>query len=427
MHAWLRCSCLATLASPLAAQALELQKLRAGDGGAQDSFGGAIALFGERALIGAELDNHSGRADAGSAYVFARDAAGVWAQSARLTAADRAANDHFGTAVALGRDRALVGADGDDDQGSLSGSAYVFERDAAGAWQQEAKLLPGDGAAFDIFGDALALSGTRALVGAPGNSERGPGAGAAYVFERGAGGGWVQVAKLMAADAAPQAFFGNSVALDGSRALIGAFSDDRAANNAGAVYVFELRPEPLGSSLSSITPGGSIRRASWRQVAKLTALDASAGAAFGCSVALSGERALAGAYGDDGSGTDAGAAYVFERASDGTWLQRARLVAPGDAAGDVLGAVVALSGERALVAAVGDDAHGSDAGSAHVFVRSASGVWAWSEELRASDGSSPDGFGTGLAVRGDLALAGAPRADGLVLQSGAAYVFDLAP
>jgi len=127
----------------------ELQALHAGDAAAQDSFGNAIALLGQRALIGAELDNHSGRSDAGSAYVFEQDGSGVWLQAAKLTASDRASGDHFGTAVALGHDRALIGADGDDDQGSLSGSAYVFERDAAGAWREVAKLLPHDGAAFD--------------------------------------------------------------------------------------------------------------------------------------------------------------------------------------------------------------------------------------------------------------------------------------
>src|SRR5262245_13204914 len=309
-----------------------------------DSFGSAVALSGERVLVGAELDNHSGRSDAGSAYVFERDAAGAWVQRAKLIAADRQVGDHFGTAVALERERALIGADGDDDRGSFSGSAYVFERDASGAWLQTARLLAGDGAAFDIFGDALALSEGRVLVGAPGNSERGAGAGAAYVFERGARGLWFQTAKLTASDAAPGAFFGNTVALEGSRVLVGAFSDDRAASDAGAAYVFELRPAPLGSELRGRTPGGLAREAAWVQTAKLTAGDADAGDAFGGAVALSGERVLVGAFGDDATGADAGAAYVFERARDGSWLQRVKLVAPLAAAGDAFGASLALSG-----------------------------------------------------------------------------------
>jgi hypothetical protein len=389
------------------------------DGAPQDAFGNAVALSGERALVGAELDNHSARSDAGSAYVFERDGAGVWSEVAKLTAADRAAGDHFGTAVSLGPERALIGADGDDDQGSFSGSAYVFERDTNGAWSERAKLLPADGAAFDIFGDALALSGARALVGAPGNAS---GTGAAYVFERTSGGAWVQVAKLTARDAAPGAFFGNAVALAGGRALVGAFSDDRAASDAGAVYVFELDPAPFGAVLSALTPHGLVRRPEWRQVAKLEAHDVAPGAAFGGALALAGTRALIGAYGDDERGADAGAAYVFACVGGGAWVEETKLLAPGAAAGDLFGAVVALSGSRALVAAVRDDDLGTDAGSAHLFVNGSAG-WAWSAELHASGGGS--GFGEALALRGNRALAGAPRADGAALASGAAYVLEL--
>jgi hypothetical protein len=418
---------LACCAPPFAAQALERQALHANDATAQDSFGSAAALSGAFALVGAELDDLALRTDAGSAYLFERDAAGVWVQRAKLTAADRATGDHFGTAVALGAERALVGADGDDDQGNFSGSAYVFERNASGAWLQVAKLLPGDGAAFDIFGDSVALSGDRALVGAPGNSGFGAAAGAAYVFERHAGGTWVQTAKLGARDAAPQSFFGARLTLAGERALIGAFADDHLASDAGAAYLFELGPAPLGAAVSGGTPGQFMRPPTWRQVAKLSASDASAGAAFGCAVALAGDRALIGAFGDDERGTDAGAGYLFERASDGAWLQRAKLLAPLGAAGDVFGANVALTGQRALVAAVHDDDLGPDAGSVHVFTRAPTGLWSWSEELHASDGSSGEGFGEALAARGELAVASAPRADGPVLHCGAAYVFDLVP
>jgi len=74
-----------------------------------------------------------------------------------------------------------------------------------------------------------------------------------------------------------------------------------------------------------------------------------------------------------------------------------------------------------------DDDLGTDAGSAHLFVRALSGTWTWSEELHASTGSAQDAFGTALALQGDLALAGAQHDDGSVLQSGAAFLFDVDP
>jgi len=412
------------LVPALHAQAVELQELSSSDGAFQDEFGVAVALDGARALIGAELDNHSARTDAGSAYVFERNALGTWTQVAKLIATDRASSDRLGTAVALAGDVALLGADGDDDLGGTAGAAYVFERDAGGLWLQRAKLHAGDGASDDIFGDALALSGTRALVGAPGHAGI---SGAAYVFERDALGVWRQTAELFASDAAPGAAFGNSVALAGTRALVAAFSDDARASNAGAVYLFELRPTHPAAALLGLTPGGRRHASQWHQVAKLYAADASAGAAFGAAVALDGNELAVGAYGDGERGVNAGAAYVFARLSGGAWVQRAKLTAPDGAAEDVFGATLALADGRVLVSAVGDDDLGLDAGAAHVFARGPAGAWSWEAKLLASDGGAQDTFGGALALDGELALVGALGGDGAVTQSGTSYVFDVVP
>lgn len=109
-------------------------------------------------------------------------------QEARLTAADLASDDNFGWSVSLSADRALIGAWQDDDQGTESGSAYVFVL-SGGAWVQEAKLVPTDGAASGYFGATVSLSGNRAAVGASVDDPRGTDVGAAYVFVR-AGGTW---------------------------------------------------------------------------------------------------------------------------------------------------------------------------------------------------------------------------------------------
>jgi hypothetical protein len=124
-------------------------KLVPSDGADNDHFGFRVALQGDTAVIGAR-DHIRNNLQTGSAYVFTR-AEGVWIEEAKLLPSDGAAGDVFGFSVALGGDMAVIGATGDDDNGSGSGSAYVFTR-AEGVWIEEAKLLPSDGAAGSFSG-----------------------------------------------------------------------------------------------------------------------------------------------------------------------------------------------------------------------------------------------------------------------------------
>ena len=123
--------------------------------------------------------------NSGSAYVFVRDAAGVWTQGPKLLAPDGAEGDLFGKSVALNGDTAVVGAYRDDDNGLFFGSAYVFAPDAGGLWTQQSKLLASDGALGDFFGGAVAVSGNTVVVGAALDDDNGFNAGSAYLFTAG--------------------------------------------------------------------------------------------------------------------------------------------------------------------------------------------------------------------------------------------------
>ena len=103
-------------------------------------------------------------------------------QVAKLTASDGATGDMFGWSVAISGTTAIVGASRDDDRGKYSGSAYVFEK-SGNMWSQVAKLTASDGAAEDWFGWSVAISGTTAIVGAYGDDDRGENSGSAYVFD----------------------------------------------------------------------------------------------------------------------------------------------------------------------------------------------------------------------------------------------------
>jgi len=218
-------------------------KLTADDGATWDLFGWSVSLSGDLALVGARYDDDNG-ADSGSAYLFARNQGGdnAWGQAAKLTADDGARDDTFGQSVSLSGDLALVGACYDDDNGADSGSAYLFGRDQGGdnAWGQVAKLTADDGAAGDFFGGSVSLSADLALVGAQWDNDNGTDSGSAYLFARNQGGdnAWGQVAKLTADDGALDDRFGISVSLSGDLALVGAFSDDDNGTDSGSSYLF---------------------------------------------------------------------------------------------------------------------------------------------------------------------------------------------
>jgi len=217
----------------------EIQKLLPSDGAASDYFGYSVSLDGDTALIGAYYDDDNG-AQSGSAYVFTRSGT-TWAQQAKLLASDGAAIDYFGYSVSLSGDTALIGADGDDDNGVDSGSAYVFTRTGT-TWAQQAKLLASDGAVYDSFGWSVSLSGDTALIGTPFDDDNGNSSGSAYVFTR-IGTSWIQSAKLLAADGAAADRFGWRVSLSGNTALFGVRWDEDNGVNSGSAYMFTKESE----------------------------------------------------------------------------------------------------------------------------------------------------------------------------------------
>ncbi|MCG8457954.1 MAG: FG-GAP repeat protein [Holophagales bacterium] len=206
-------------------------------------------------------------------------------QVAKLTASDPARSAQFGSAVAISGSTLLVGAHQDEetvDDGDDYGAAYVFERDPGGSdnWIEVAKLLPSTPVRRANFGYAVALDGTTALVGAyRENGSVGGAQGAAYIFERNEGGtgNWGEVAKLTPSSIETGDYFGCSVALEGSRALIGACRDDDAGGVSGSAYIFERD----GSG-------------AWNQIVKLIGDDTMTMDQFGTSVALSGNVAVVG-------------------------------------------------------------------------------------------------------------------------------------
>jgi alpha-tubulin suppressor-like RCC1 family protein len=404
--------------------ALSMRKLVPSDSEASANFGFSVSLnaAGDVALVGAYLDDATGGADSGAAYVFTKGS-GSWTQTAKLVPSDGEAEAGFGFSVSLNAagNVALVGAISDDATGGAnSGAAYVFTY-SSGSWTETTKLVPSDSEASAYFGFSVSLNaaGDVALVGAYfDDATGGAESGAAYVFTYSSG-SWTQTAKLIPSDSEANAWFGISVSLNaaGDVALVGAILDDATGGeNSGAAYVF--------TSSSG----------SWTQTTKLVPSDSEAYAIFGSSVSLNaaGNVALVGANSDDANsaGSNSGAAYVFTYSVvDVSWAQTTKLVPADSEASAQFGCSVSLNaaGDVALVGARYEDATGgNDSGAAYVFQNS--GSWTQTGKLCAVDAEASAYFGMTVAIdsAGRVGIVGAYNDDAAGGSgSGAAYTFKL--
>ncbi|MCP3903540.1 MAG: hypothetical protein GY715_07870 [Planctomycetes bacterium] len=318
-----------------------------------------------------------------------------------ILASDGGAGDQYGNAIAVDGTFAVVGASHVNGVGADAGSAYVRRRLGA-TWIEDAKLAALDAAEGDEFGASVAISGTWIVVGAPKDDDHGSGSGSAYVFHRN-GLEWTQFTKLTAPDAAGGDAFGGSVAIDGNTLVVGARRDDDLGSSSGSVHVFAF--------------DGQI----WRHQQKLLATGGGASNFFGKATAISGNVIVAGAYGFDGATENTGAAYVFRRHGD-TWSQERQLEAPDAAWNAFFGWSVDIAGEYIIAGAPEDLARGPSAGAAYIF-HYTGGSWMQQDKLTASNIADFDEFGLSVSVSGDVAIVGSHQHEEQYSDSGSAYVF----
>jgi hypothetical protein len=394
-----------------------LLKLVASDTADNSSFGMSSSVDGDLAIVGAPGDDVNG-SNSGAAYLFLQSQGGLdgWGQIKKLVASDAEVNDIFGVSVDISGDYALVGAGAEDGAGTDRGAAYIFYRNQGGTdnWGQIKKLTVSDAVDKDGFGFAVAIAGDTMIVGADGVDGGGTDEGAAYVFGKDQGGAdnWGRVVKLVAGDPDDANQFGYSVDVNGDVAIIGSPGDDGAGSARGSAYLFS---RDLGGTDA------------WGQLKKLTADDTSDGSSFGTATALDGALAVVGAAWENGGGTNRGAAYLFGRDQGGSenWGQLKKLAASDAHNYDLFGYDVAVDGDYVVIGAGWSKGGGTERGQAYVFVRSEGGTDNWGEAqiLRASDGANEDWFGFCVAIDGLYLLSGASGEDGAGGERGAAYLY----
>lgn len=207
------------------------------DGGDAAFFGNSVALSGPTALVGAPNATVGANALQGAAYVFTQSNATFGLQT-ELVSTDGVAGDGFGGAVAVSGAIAVVGAAGRSVGGVSPGAAYVFTQ-SGGTWSQQQEFLPADSEGAALFGSSVSVSGGTLVIGAPFASQPAAFAqGSVHVFTQ-TGATWSLQQQLWQTDATGNNTFGHAVSLSGDTLLVGANNKAIGMNGSqGAAYVY---------------------------------------------------------------------------------------------------------------------------------------------------------------------------------------------
>jgi preprotein translocase subunit SecG len=426
-------------------------------------FGYSVSQSGDILAVGAYGDDDV-YSDSGSAYLFRLEANGTATFLTKVTAPDaNNGSEHFGYSVSQSGDILAVGAYGDDDVYSDSGSAYLFRLEANGTATFLTKVTaPDANNGSEYFGYSVSQSGNILAVGAHYDDDAYTDSGSAYLFRLEANGTATFLTKVTAPDANNGSeHFGCSVSQSGDILAVGALNDDDLGTNTGAVYTFDLNkigtkvtaPDPgeseyFGRSVSQsgniLAVGAYADDIAYSQqgsaylyrveangtntfLTKVTAPDANNGSEhFGYSVSQSGDILAVGAYGDDDVYTNSGSAYLFRLEANGTATFLTKVTAPDANGNEYFGRSVSQSGDILAVGAYADDDAYSDSGSAYLFRLEANGTATFLTKVTAPDANNgSEHFGYSVSQSGDILAVGAYLDDDVYGDSGSAYLFRL--
>ncbi len=377
------------------------QKVIPAAGAASDEFARSVCVRGDVAIAGSPYDNET-NPDQGSALI-SRFGGGNWQEEQKLVASDGMSDDDFGRSVAIEGDIAVVGAPLTDDNGTNSGSVYVYRFDGT-SWNFEQKIFPNVSAAGDEFGQSVALDNGKLLIGAP--KEDGSvtsNRGAAYFFSFN-GSMWVEDQKVTYGFSSDDDFFGYSLDLDGDRAVIGAYLDDDNGVNSGSAFVYDFN----GTT--------------WVETQKLVSSDGATGDAFGFALSVEDNMIACGAYANSAMAAGAGAVYIFELA--GTWTEDTILYASDFNVDDWFGYSLEFDSTSLAIGSWHNDDLGAESGSCYFF-RYTGTEWLEEFNLTASDGDLGDEYGFDVSVDGMQLLVASPMDDDNGTNSGSLYFYPL--
>jgi hypothetical protein len=367
------------------------KKINALDGAAADAFGGAVAVSGEYAVVGVYADESS----KGAAYVYRR-VSGAWTQQQKLIASDGAAGDCFGVSVAMYGNYIIIGA---NKANSNKGAAYIYYKNTSSVWGLHKKITALYGASGDLFGQSVAICGNWAVVGAEGY---GSGKGAIYTFVV-SGTSATEYIRLASSTQTSSARFGCSISMGSESMIVGAYNE---TSGKGAAYVFGY------DKVDGV----------WKQAncQRIAASDGATGDCFGCSVALCGDYAVVGARKGNISttaGVESGTAYAYQCDSFKVWTEKKEITPADGTADDMFGRSVSINGSYVLVGAPG-----KDNGAAYIYNKG--GSWTIVQKITVAGNAADDFFGGSVYTDGTYMMCGDVNDDDFGINSGSAYIFE---
>lgn len=327
--------------------------------------GWGVAVKDDTLLIGVPGRPHYSVPGVTGVVLVYRNVDGAWALHSTIWNPGQQNSKEFGYSVAMrDRDTIVIGAPGDNWNGTASGSTWVYGYNSGTyQWEQLAggPLHAPDGVNGDQAGVAVAIDGNRIVSGAYGDDDFGPTSGSGYVFTFDDDSYSVEKLPRSYGDDMDQ--YGLNVGIAGNTIVVGSFGDHYYDHNSGAAYIYEYE---FGA---------------WVEKQILRRADAEAGDCFGLAVAIDGDNILVGAYGYDTPVYGCGAAFLYRRVG-GTWIEDGILTAPVPEENDFFGQTVALDGDIAVAGASYQDLQGG-ADEVHVFA----GI----SDLDCNNNGEPDG------------------------------------
>ena len=383
-----------------------------------DRFGNSVAVSGDYAIVGAFFEDELGLTDAGKAYIYNAISGALVHTLDNPDDYAALGSDNFGISVAISGNYAIVGAPKKDDAGGTrSGKAYIYNA-ISGALVHTLDNPNAYGTSEgDWFGYRVAISGNYAIVGAYLEDDAGGlSSGKAYIYNAISGALLHTLDNPNAYGTSEDDSFGNSIAISGNYAIVGAYDeDDAGGETSGKAYIFNVTSGALVHTLDNPNDYGT------------SAVDV-----FGYSVAISGNYAIVSAYReDDAGGTRSGKAYIFNVTSGALVHTLDNPNAYGTSEDDFFGNSVAISSDYAVVGAnIEDDAPDNNrSGKAYIFDLATGSLFATLDNPNAYGTSTEDFFGREVAISGNVVIISALESDAGYgsngANSGKAYIYQL--
>ncbi len=333
-------------------------KIIASDGAPQDMYGVVIATNDSKIVIGSYMDDNVG-SNSGAAYVYNLDKT----NEIKIIPSDSADGDYFGSAVAINSTKIVIGSPRSEIGGTVTGAVYIYDLDGT----NEIKISPTNGNTNDFFGESVAINENKIVVGSSGDDENGTDSGAIFIYDLDG----TNEVKIVSSDIAASDYFGASIAVDEDKIVVGATGDDDNGSSSGSVYVYDL------DGTNEI---------------KITASDGTSSDYFGKTVDVGNGKIVVGT-----PILDNGVVYIYDL--DGT--NEIRVVASNGEDNDYFGTSVNVNDNKIIV---GADANNTQDRPGFAYIYDLDG----NNEtiIESGDGGGGDCFGGAVAISSDIVFVG---------------------